>query len=947
MRTFCIFFISLVLSNFSSLNAQGWERTITYEGVVRPYNVWQLEDDNFLVELFSSEGLGVNEYGTYYMLLNEDGETLWTKEIQDAFPTAAPYVHLPCSDGNFLAKGSYIGNIAPTIGTPMPSLLKLNTVGDTLWEARPLEQFGYQPSAIISSVFENADGSFTSYGRQTISNDPEEKYIINVDENGNTLWVNELDWAFNFDILSLPIRNENDGFIFTRTDDTNIYVYETDEEGSLQDSTIYLLGMYANTPIGNGNNVTKDGKMLRGFDSNHNLVFETDLLPDTDFLTGSLQVIDDGIIIVGGSEVPQNPNTISRIHLIKTDFDGNILWSKTQNAQSGIQEQQFWNFDTCNDGGVIVGAINFSFNGETAYIFKTDHNGDIYSNAITGNIALDLDDNCLVDATDQALNNWLVIASNEEHTFSGTSDITGHYFVPADSGDYVVSLIPPSIYWEACANDFEVVFDGFYSQEIIDFSVVNGEICPHMAVNGAAPTIRPCFERPYFVSYCNYGSVTAENAFIEIQFDPFITPVSSTFPWSSVSADNIYTFELGDIEPLQCDTFSMSLFLDCDAQVGLGYCIDIHAYPDTLCSPASSLWSGAFLEVDGTCEGDNINFRIENIGDGDMNGKTEFIIVEDAVLLIQDSVELNSGEFEEIPILSDGSTYTIISDQVPFAPGNSMPIAVVEACGNDPITIGFVNQFAFNEIAPYVDEDCPIAISSFDPNDKQGFPMGYGDEHYIEPHTKIEYMIRFQNTGTDVAYQVVIADELDDWLDISTFQAGSSSHSYEYKIVDRKLEFMFRNINLPDSTANLEGSNGFVEFSIRVDEDAPIGTTINNEAAIYFDYNPAIITNQTNHTIGVDYIEILVDVENLPIGSEAQIKVYPNPFMERAVFEILDVEQQHFQMEIFDATGKRLLNQSFNINRFELDKSMLSSGIYFYKITGDKGFSNSGKIIAR
>ena len=59
------------------------------------------------------------------------------------------------------------------------------------------------------------------------------------------------------------------------------------------------------------------------------------------------------------------------------------------------------------------------------------------------------------------------------------------------------------------------------------------------------------------------------------------------------------------------------------------------------------------------------------------------------------------------------------------------------------------------------------------------------------------YTIRFQNIGTDTAFQVVIRDTLDDNLTIGTFSPGVSSHDYDWQITEEGiLEFIFSNIQL-------------------------------------------------------------------------------------------------------------------------------------------------------
>jgi hypothetical protein len=54
---------------------------------------------------------------------------------------------------------------------------------------------------------------------------------------------------------------------------------------------------------------------------------------------------------------------------------------------------------------------------------------------------------------------------------------------------------------------------------------------------------------------------------------------------------------------------------------------------------------------------------------------------------------------------------------------------------------------------------------------------------------------------------------------------------------------------LPDSTTNAEESQGFLSYRIAIAQPLETGTEINNTASIYFDNNPAVVTNTTWHTI--------------------------------------------------------------------------------------------------
>ncbi|MBW8052016.1 MAG: T9SS type A sorting domain-containing protein, partial [Cytophagales bacterium] len=141
---------------------------------------------------------------------------------------------------------------------------------------------------------------------------------------------------------------------------------------------------------------------------------------------------------------------------------------------------------------------------------------------------------------------------------------------------------------------------------------------------------------------------------------------------------------------------------------------------------------------------------------------------------------------------------------------------------------------------------------ALDPNDKLLVtPKGCGFFNNIGRDDKLIYQIRFQNVGTAPAFNIVIRDELDNALDITTLKLLSTSHLLtRFEIIpENALIFSFENINLPDSASDPEGSNGFVIFSIKPKINIPDGTTINNQAGIYFDLNEVVLTNSTLNTI--------------------------------------------------------------------------------------------------
>ena len=219
-------------------------------------------------------------------------------------------------------------------------------------------------------------------------------------------------------------------------------------------------------------------------------------------------------------------------------------------------------------------------------------------------------------------------------------------------------------------------------------------------------------------------------------------------------------------------------------------------------------------------------------------------------------------------------------------------------------------------------------------------------------------MVRFQNTGTDTAFRVIVIDTLSEKLDISTLQLGSSSHPYTFDVVGKDgrpvLIFTFEDIYLPDSTTDEVNSNGFLKFKISPDSLLEKGSIINNEADIYFDFNLPITTNNAWVTI---YDTTLtgpsIQVEEIPTSINDDIypaiplTVSPNPFIDG--FSVSFPKQlisTGATLTLFDALGKVLLIKTVNDKpEVAFEGTRLSPGLYFIELTTRKGNVGRTKII--
>jgi uncharacterized repeat protein (TIGR01451 family) len=234
-------------------------------------------------------------------------------------------------------------------------------------------------------------------------------------------------------------------------------------------------------------------------------------------------------------------------------------------------------------------------------------------------------------------------------------------------------------------------------------------------------------------------------------------------------------------------------------------------------------------------------------------------------------------------------------------------------------------------------------LCAYDPNDKAATPEGTGAEHYTLIGDWIEYLIRFQNTGNDTAFNVNVYDQLDEYLDWTTLEILESSHSMQTTMDSSgQVRFFFPNILLPDSNVNEPGSNGFVRYRIRHDNNIVDNTVIENTAYIVFDLNPAIVTNTTMNTM-VTQLPVWIDG---PQQNNGAVLVYPNPFREFARFKFENSDGSALYFELSDITGRTVRSERISGQELTLKKNDLPPGMYTYRfLKKDRTELYSGKLI--
>lgn len=231
-----------------------------------------------------------------------------------------------------------------------------------------------------------------------------------------------------------------------------------------------------------------------------------------------------------------------------------------------------------------------------------------------------------------------------------------------------------------------------------------------------------------------------------------------------------------------------------------------------------------------------------------------------------------------------------------------------------------------------------IILCGYDPNDKTAYPQGKHQGNISLFKDELQYLIRFQNTGNDLAYNILISDTLDSDFDLTTFRIIGASHSVWTALDETKrvISFRFYHINLPDSTHNEPNSHGYISFGIKSQTNLPDSTLVNNQAAIYFDFNPPILTNTTEN--------ILVDslyFQSLAVGetkSAFAAKIFPNPAQETINIRFENASLTEYECVLTDIQGKILERQIGKTNIFTFSTAHFAKGMYFLTLNGKSHF---------
>ena len=210
-------------------------------------------------------------------------------------------------------------------------------------------------------------------------------------------------------------------------------------------------------------------------------------------------------------------------------------------------------------------------------------------------------------------------------------------------------------------------------------------------------------------------------------------------------------------------------------------------------------------------------------------------------------------------------------------------------------------------------------VGSYDPNDITCL------EGNVIPSTEIgnylHYAINFENTGTFPAENVVVKTEVDvAKFDIGSLQLMNSNFPMDVKISGNKVEFIFENIQLPI------GGHGHILLKIKTQNTLVTGDAVANRGDIFFDYNFPIDTGMAN-TVFQTLSNSVFEVDN-------SVTVSPNP----ATIQVnVKSDSTIHSIQVYDVQGRILQTKLAIEKQATIDLTGKAKGIYFLKVSTDKG----------
>ncbi|HRB25676.1 MAG TPA: T9SS type A sorting domain-containing protein [Bacteroidia bacterium] len=829
------------------------------------------------------------------------------------------------SDGGYILGGWSDSNISgdkteDSQGNYDYWVVKLDAAGNIQWQ----NTIGGNSVDYLTSIQQTTDGGYIlgGWSNSGVSGDKTENsqgandyWVVKLDPIGYIQWQNTIGGG-SYDYLTSIQQTTDGGYILggmSQSDvsgdkteicqgDFDYWVVKLDASGNIQwQNTIggnswdelesleqttdggYILGGYSYSDISGDKTENCQGNhdyWVVKLDASGNIQWQNTIGGNLDDLLYSVQQTSDGGYILGGAsgsgfsgDKTESSQGYFDYWVVKLYTTGNIQW---QNTIGGGSLDHLNSIQQTSDGGYILGGVSISdISGDKTensqgandyWVVKLDASGNIqWQNIIGGNSG-----------------DYL---TSIQQTTDGKY-ILGGYSESNISGDKTESSQGNFDYWVVKLTD--------------KFNLINGKLF----VDANSNTVQDAGEISFsnrIVTEQNTGRFTfsqQDGKYTIAVFDTGNFTVSGAPLNYYNSVPIVHTAYFNSIQQID----SLNDFAFQPNGVLNDVCINL--------TPLGNFRSGLFA-----------NYYISYINNGTTTLSPTVIFFPDA------NVSFTSANVTPTSVTTDSVVWNIGS-LAPFQSGSI--VVTVNVHTGLPIGSLINSRVRIEPVAGDANPGCNYSewgvftTGSFDPNDiLVSRDTLFTTEIPNPPY--LDYIIRFQNTGNDTAFNVKILNPLDtNKLQLNTLEYVASSHPVNMNFIyhERNMEFKFDNILLPDSNVNEPLSHGFIHYRIKPKTSLVLNDSIQNTAAIYFDFNDPVITNTaTTHVVLPTGIASYQSAEN--------IQLFPNPAQsELNIQQIAAVEK----IQVIDVLGKIVFEKKIKSQQnLKINISQFQNGVYFVK----------------
>ncbi len=337
-------------------------------------------------------------FTSFFYLHAQDTDIHWSKSYGGNLSDRGEAVQLTSDDGYIISGGTQTLNPENPL-SPKESIyiLKTDVDGDTLWT----KIFKGSGNSYAYSVRQTPDGGYILVGStNSFSSGDYDVYLIKTDADGNELWYQTYGGDNNENGYSVQLTIDGGFVIVGETysfgaGSYDVYLIKTDAKGD----TLWTK-TYGGEKSDRGNSVqqTADGGYAitgyysKGFGSGGDDVYliKTDANgkelwsktyggDDSDYGYAVEQTADGGYIIAG--ETYSFGAGWSDVYLIKTNAEGDTLWTKTYGGDNSDSGRSLYQTD---DGGYVIAGYSYSGGSGDIYFIKTDAAGSTLLEKILG-----------------------------------------------------------------------------------------------------------------------------------------------------------------------------------------------------------------------------------------------------------------------------------------------------------------------------------------------------------------------------------------------------------------------------------------------------------------------------------------------------------------------------------------------------------------------------------